>query len=176
MHQLGNKTATSLPHGGLVAVLDFVVATADSGSGLGVVLSFIVGFFGVFATIFGVWLTYKGRKRELDFQATKTSLEERQQAVEERSVSYKELEEAVPGLGDLVKLYQASAQESLLEATGLRKELGELRETSQARQLADHLRIIELEGQVRALAGELVAVRKHNERLEEEVRELKGRK
>lgn len=105
------------------------------------------------ASAFGVWFTWKHNQGKL-------RLEERAEDRNERSVSVQELEALVPGFGEIAKGWRDESALWKAEAHELRAEIAEVRDEAQERQLLDHTRIIELEGQVRALTLEVLRLRR----------------
>lgn len=138
------------------SMIAFLLA-AEGDPSFVVYLTAIGAFAVALATAGGViWNIQQGRR--------KARLEDKQQDTTIRTVTFDEMESAIPGLSSLVKLYQEDSEKNLLDNIKLREQ-----------QLEDHRRIIELEDQVRALQNELVAEKKKNIRLEERIQELEGR-
>lgn len=104
-----------------------------------------------------VWNIYfKGKKLKMDQAEHSTTV---------RSVTFDEMEAAIPGLGSLVDRWQKQAETAWTEIERLR-----------ASEEVDRAKISELETQVRALTAELLLEKKKNMQLEDRVSELEGRK
>lgn len=114
---------------------------ANANSSAIIYISVIAAGIGTVATALGVWYTAKAKKKEIELAA-------RQADIQEHSVTFDEMEAAIPGLGELVRMWQGQAQTAWLENRSLREE-----------QLADHGRILELESQVSALKAEVIQLR-----------------
>lgn len=92
-------------------------------------------------------------------------LDEDSQEVKTRSVTFDEMEAAIPGLGSLVDRWQHQAETAWIEIERLR-----------ASEEVDRAKIAELETQVRALRAELILEKKRNMQLEERILDLEGRR
>ena len=97
--------------------------------------------------------------------------EDAQQELNVRSVTFEEMEAAIPGLGSLVDRWQSQAESAFKEIEKLRKS-----ETADRTRIFEQdQRIAELELKVKVLTADLIAEKSKNIKLEERIQQLEGK-